>query len=193
MTIVLQSSQPCEKLQQLSGQLHNSTAGTSAASQTYTYQGISFCQISCIISLPHFFTSFFVSSRPHWISTYCKHTGVTSGHTLFVQLPFTTFPFLACTSSFLILISAWFTKWHLQFASSGKSKYPASANTNKHCGLLWALQWLQLLFKDTVGLLSLQRLSSSLWILKGFIYTKRATFPAKKNSVKMVPQGVLNF
>lgn len=105
---------------------------------------------------------FFVSSRPHWITAYCKHTGGTSDLTLFVSLLFTAFPFLACRNPFPILIFAWITKWHLQFTSSGNSKYPQVLTAINTVGCCLALQWLKLLFKGTTGLLSLQHLSSSL-------------------------------
>lgn len=131
-------------------------------------------------SLTHFFTAFFVSSRPRWISTYCKHAGVTYDCTLFGQWLFTTFPFLACRSPFLILIFAWISKWHLQLTSSGKSKYLPVLTAINALGCCSALEWLQLLFKGTVGLLGLQHLSSPLYILKVFIYTKHVTFPRKE-------------
>lgn len=150
------------KCQQPSGQLHSSTAGTSAIFQTYTVQGVRLHQTFCILSLPPFSTIFLLSAWPRWISTHCKHTGVTSDQRLFVQLLFTTFPFLACRSPFLILIFAWITKWHLQFTSSGKSKYPPVLTAINTVGCCSALEWLQLLFKGTEGLLGLQHPSSSL-------------------------------
>lgn len=164
---------------------YRKTNGNCASEQVNLMRNVSSCQDNCttpqlapLASFKHTLTQGLGSVRltasslsltfsPAFFSYRLDHaefqlTGVTSDPTLFVQLLFTTFPFLVCRSPFLLLISARITKWHLQFTSSGKSKYPPVLTAINTVGCCSALQWLQLLFKGTVGLPGLQHLSSSL-------------------------------